>query len=86
MVVHFQECAWVDTKTAVKISQSMKSDPAFSKPDPERVFFCDNLDAHAAPDFVDSMKPLGELIFFPPNVTDMLQPGRVSAVILCTAF
>lgn len=74
--VHFQQCAWVDTKTAVNIAQAMKSDPAFAYDDPERVFFCDNLDAHKASEFVNTMKPLGDLLFFPPNVTDMLQPGK----------
>lgn len=74
--VHFQKCAWADTKTCVNISEAMKSDPVFSEHDPERIFFCDNLDAHCAPDFVNSMKSLGQLVFFPPNLTDLLQPGK----------
>ena len=58
----------------MNISEAMKSDPVFSEHDP--IFFCDNLDAHCAPDFVNSMKSLGQLVFFPPNLTDLLQPGQ----------
>ncbi|CEO98379.1 hypothetical protein PBRA_006493 [Plasmodiophora brassicae] len=40
---------------------------------------CDNLQAHKAPEFVDAMKPLGEIVLFPPNVTDLLQPVDAGA-------
>src|SRR5690242_10514168 len=82
VVVHFQQCAWVDTKTAVNNAQAMKSDPVFVNKDTERVFLCDNLDAHKAVDFVNAMESLGSLVFFPPNVTDLLQPGKILS---CTA-
>lgn len=73
--VHFQENGWVDTKTAVNIAKVMQQDPAFVNPDENRTFLCDNLQSHKAPEFVDSMKSLGEIVLFPPNVTDLLQPG-----------
>ncbi|CEP02794.1 hypothetical protein PBRA_002761 [Plasmodiophora brassicae] len=77
--VHFQENGWVDTKTAVNIAKVMQQDPAFVNPDENRTFLCDNLQSHKAPEFVDSMKSLGEIVLFPPNVTDLLQPVDAGA-------
>lgn len=46
--VHFQECAWVDTKTAVQIANALKFDPAFAVDDPKRILLYDNLESHIA--------------------------------------
>ena len=64
--VHFQDCAWVDTKTSVQIANELKSDPAFAVDDPNRILLCDNLESHIAKDFINAMKPIGEVMFFPP--------------------
>ncbi|CEP02962.1 hypothetical protein PBRA_009180 [Plasmodiophora brassicae] len=77
--VHFQENGWVNTKAAVCIGKVMQQDPAFVNCDPNRTFLCDNLQAHKAPEFVDAMKPLGEIVLFPSNVTDLLQPVDAGA-------
>ncbi|CEP03512.1 C2H2-type domain-containing protein [Plasmodiophora brassicae] len=77
--VHFQENGWVDTKTAVNIAKVMQQDPAFVNHDQNRTFLCDNLQAHKAPEFVDCMKSLGEIVLFPPNITYMLQPVDAGA-------
>jgi hypothetical protein len=44
------------------------------------MLLCDNLGSHIAKDFINAMKPIGEVVFFSPNVTDLLQPGRITAI------
>ena len=78
MHVLFQDNAWVDTDVAVKIADLYKEDLAFAPDDAPngRLFFFDNLDAHESEQFQTAMKPLrGRLMTFPPNMTDVLQPG-----------
>ena len=71
MHVLFQENAWVDVKTAVKIAELYRCDPAFSE-NLKRLLICDNLDAHPSSDFKKAMLSLGELVYLPANVTDLL--------------
>eukprot|EP00474_Spongospora_subterranea_P005982 CRZ06440.1 hypothetical protein [Spongospora subterranea] len=73
--VLFQANAWVDGHTAINIAKLYLQDPVFQQDRAEsRLFLCDNLDAHQNSDFCSSMEKLGKLMYFPPNVTDMIQP------------
>ncbi|CEP03882.1 hypothetical protein PBRA_003489 [Plasmodiophora brassicae] len=74
VTVLFQKHAWVDADTAIKIVRGYGEDPAFAAEDSDRTFLCDNLDAHKDPRFQSAISPLGRLMYFPPNVTDLLQP------------
>ena len=78
----FQPNAWVDTDTAVAIAELYKKDPVFAEeeaPEHGRLFFFDNLDAHLSDNFETAMEPLqGHLFSFPPNMTDVLQPGKLT--------
>lgn len=72
--VLFQSCAWVDTDVANMVVSLYEKDPAFSD-NRHRLMLCDNLDAHRADVFVKAMeRKIGKLVFYPPNLTHMLQP------------
>ena len=80
----FQHCAWVDKDIIVQIAKVYEQDPAFKKPDSQRMFFCDNLSSHSDPDFVEAMQQIGKLQYFPANVTDMLQ--TCMPLVKCSSF
>jgi hypothetical protein len=73
--VVFQNCAWVDTKTALDIVKIYENDPAFEGKR-NRLMICDNLAAHIAEEFVEAMKvSVGDIHLLPPNLTHLIQPG-----------
>jgi hypothetical protein len=82
--VLFQENAWVDTATAVKIAAIYRQDPAFCTDRP-RLLIGDNLDAHCSDKFKEAIDRVGDLVFLPPNVTDLLQTSKWVGL-ACVAF
>ena len=68
VTVLFQECAWVDAATMLKIVKSYELDPAFADKR-DRLLICDNLTAHQDDKVVTAMEEkIGKVFFPPPNL------------------
>lgn len=71
----WQKNAWVDTQVMIKLANKFVSFKKKKHGDDWIVLFCDNLSAHLAPEVKEIFGSNQVLLwFFPPNMTEMVQP------------